>query len=33
MLKGASVSSALRVFKKCSRKELQSFYDRRHNIE
>jgi hypothetical protein len=32
MLKVASFSFALRVLKKCSRKELKSFYDRRHNI-
>jgi hypothetical protein len=32
MLKGASLSFALRVLKKCSRKELKYFYDRRHNI-
>jgi hypothetical protein len=33
MLKGASLSSTLRVLKKSSSKELKSFYDRRHNIQ
>jgi hypothetical protein len=33
MLKGASLLSTLGVLKKCSRKELKSFYDRRHNIQ